>query len=114
MITLQPFSIFEYIGFVIVLFFLFVMDAFITNIVARAAGREYHRVESVPWVRWIYFKSKKFSFALMLHFLFNILLFVLIFMVPMKGGYILLFVGIFLLRVWYMGYKAYIYVRGFL
>jgi len=118
MINLSPFGLVEIIGFVVILFLLMVLDALVTNIVARAAGREYYRVESLPWVKWLYFKFRMQprggAFSLFSHLGVNFLIMILIFLLPVKGGYVLFFDGLFFLRVWYMTYKAYVYARGYL
>ena len=93
------------------MFLLITLDAVITNIVARAAGMNYYRVESLPWAKWAY-KRKNLTFAMAIHFLVNLVAMIVIVLLPIKASYILFFIGIFFLRVWSMGYKAYVYARG--
>jgi hypothetical protein len=114
MMQLQAFGLYEYLGFVMIMFLLITLDAVITNIVARAAGTNYHRVESLPWAKWSYKKYRNLTFAMALHFLVNFILMVVIILLPIKASYILFFIGMFFLRVWSMGYKAYFYARGYL
>jgi hypothetical protein len=110
---LQGFGLYEYVGFVMIMFLLITLDAVITNIVARAAGMNYYRVESLPWAKWAY-KRSNLTFAMAIHFLINLVVMVSIVFLPIKASYILFFIGMFFLRVWSMGYKAYIYARGLL
>jgi hypothetical protein len=114
MMYFQGFGLAEYVGFAIVLFLLLILDAVLTNIVARAAGNLYYKVEALPWAKWIYKKFNSMFVALGAHILFNLVLMAIIVLLPIKASYIMFFLGIFFFRVWAVGYKAYIYGRGLL
>lgn len=114
MMNISPFGLYEYIGFALVIFILGVLDAILTNIIARVIPGQYHRVEYLSWVKWIYFRTRKYSFALAMHLMLNLLFLIIMILLPVKAGYLLVFVGFYLARVWNIGYKAYIYGRGYI
>ena len=113
MMNLAAFNLYEYIGFAIIVLILGIVDAILTNIVARVVpGKNYYRVEYLWWVKWIYSRVKNFQYSLLIHCLFNTILVVLCVLLPIKAGYMLLFMGFLIARVWNIGYKAYVYARG--
>jgi hypothetical protein len=114
MMYLQNFSLAEYVGFAVVLFLLLVLDAVLTNIVARAAGHMYYKVEPLPWVKWIYRKINGFTFSLAIHLMLNFAIMAIVIIMPVKASYVLLFIGVFFMRVWSVAFKAYYYGRGML
>ena len=93
------FSLNQYFLIIGITFFIIVLDNIFTNINSRLYN-EYYKLEILPWNKLIYRKSTPLV-AIILSFIVNLGILFVMFLLPIKITWIVVFSGFWIYRLWH-------------